>query len=121
MPAYIINEPVKERNVGIEPRQKILNTNKASSGSTRNSISCLALGLISVAMEKIICKIIRKENESTLIKPQNLLLGENHPWIVSINAHLSLYGFSLLIPYDGDCQNYVLLLITSTSLNLQSC
>jgi hypothetical protein len=79
MPAYVINEPVKERKVGIEPRQKILNTNKARSGSTRKSVSCLALGLMPLAMEKIICKMIREKNESKLIELQNLLLGKNQP------------------------------------------
>ena len=77
MPVYVINEPVKERNVGIEPLQKILNINKNRIGSTRKSVSCLVLGLISLAMEKIICKIIKEKNENKLIKPQNLLFGKN--------------------------------------------
>jgi hypothetical protein len=77
MPVYVINEPVKERNVGIEPLQKILNINKDRIGSTRKSVSCLALGLISLAMEKIICKIIKEKNENKLIEAQNLLLGKN--------------------------------------------
>ena len=79
MPVYVINEPVKERKVGIEPLQKILNTNKAKNGSTRKSVSRLAPGLMLLAMEKIICKIIREKNENKLIEPQNLLFGKNQP------------------------------------------
>jgi len=30
-----------------------------------------------LAMEKIICKIIREKNENKLIEAQNLLLGKN--------------------------------------------
>ena len=77
MPVYVVNEPVIERKVDIEPLQKMLNTNKDKIGSIRKSASFLAPGFMSLAIEKMICKIIREKNENKLIEPQNLLFGKN--------------------------------------------